>query len=50
MKGVRYTAEFLETRWNLKLGENQFKTKLLHLDFIKNLNIADDRHLLKIRS
>lgn len=28
--------EFIETRWNLNLGDYQFKTKLLHLDFLEN--------------
>ncbi|MCD9489951.1 DUF1524 domain-containing protein [Photobacterium phosphoreum] len=26
--------EFMEKRWNISLGDEQFKTKLLHLDFI----------------
>ena len=38
-----HLLEFIESRWNLNLGDYQFKTKLLHLDFIENLEIADER-------
>ena len=40
-RGMELLA-FMEQRWNISLGENDFKAKLLHLEFLSEQESAED--------